>query len=113
MSFIYKRPDNEISAELTARIDELLKAQRQTRKWLAMVCGISQNTISSWETRGSIPSAKIALYIAQALHTSVEYLMTGHEGQCFDSEEEELLNIFRTAKQKNRNRLFKIAKLFA
>ncbi len=49
-------------------------------KELAAKTGINENTISSYlRTDGSIPPADKAVKIAEALNTSVEFLVTGFE----------------------------------
>lgn len=48
-----------------------------TRKQLAADCGISVSTISMWKLRHSYPTADIAVKLANALGTSVEYLVDG------------------------------------
>lgn len=51
-------------------------------KELAVKTGISQRTLEGYlGARGSIPPADIAVKIAQVLHVSVEYLVTGDSGQ--------------------------------
>jgi len=39
---------------------------------------LSPTVINSWKTRGSIPRADIAVKTAEALNTTVEYLLTGN-----------------------------------
>ena len=39
--------------------------------------GISQPTLSSWKSRGIFPRADQAYLIAEAIGTTVEYLVTG------------------------------------
>jgi transcriptional regulator with XRE-family HTH domain len=41
--------------------------------------GISQSTLSTWRTQGTYPRADIAVEIAEALQTTVEYLVTGSD----------------------------------
>ena len=49
-------------------------------KELANLTGISKKTLDNYlNTRGYMPSADVALKIAQALGVSVEYLITGEE----------------------------------
>ncbi len=63
---------------------ELIKICGITTKELAAQTGINENTISSYlKTNGSIPTADKAVEIAKALHTSVEFLVTGFEKENF------------------------------
>jgi len=41
--------------------------------------GISHSTLSTWKHKSTFPMADEALKIADALHTTVEYLVTGTE----------------------------------
>jgi transcriptional regulator with XRE-family HTH domain len=41
--------------------------------------GISQSTLSTWRTQKTYPRADIAVEIAEALQTTVEYLVTGSD----------------------------------
>jgi transcriptional regulator with XRE-family HTH domain len=51
-------------------------------KELSAVTGIKKHTLDNYlNTHNSIPSAEAAVSIAQALGVTVEYLITGHEGQ--------------------------------
>ena len=63
---------------------ELIKICGITTKELAAQTGINENTIRSYlKTNGSIPTADKAVEIAKALHTSVEFLVTGFEKENF------------------------------
>ena len=48
-----------------------------TQKDLAAAVGISYNTLQSWINRDRLPNAEQAVKIADALNTSVEFLVTG------------------------------------
>lgn len=61
------------------RIDELLKNKGLNRNDLNNAIKLQKNTIAQWKIRETIPSADIAVKIAQFLNTSVEYLVTGEE----------------------------------
>jgi transcriptional regulator with XRE-family HTH domain len=51
-------------------------------KELATLSGVKQKTIESYVgPRAYTPSVEVAFSIAQALHVSIEYLMTGKEGR--------------------------------
>lgn len=59
---------------------EVIKITDMTTKELADKTGINENTISSYlKTNGSIPTADKAVKIAEALNTTVEFLVTGFE----------------------------------
>lgn len=52
--------------------------------------GVRSSTISSWKTKNSVVSGKIAKIIADYFHVSIEYVMTG-----VSAEEKSLTNIFQ------------------
>jgi transcriptional regulator with XRE-family HTH domain len=66
-------------SEFVNRIDIELKRQGKKRPELAKFLNISTQSFVDWNKRGNLPSANIALKIAQFLNTSVEYLITGKE----------------------------------
>ncbi len=62
------------------RLDELLKERNSAQKDLSAYIGLTTPQIlANWKQRGSMPSADIAVKIAQFLGTTVEYLVTGEE----------------------------------
>ena len=67
--------------EIYERIFELLGNKRSRQLELAKAIGVSTQTVSSWKTRGSDPSAKLISSIADFLGVSTDYLLTGKESQ--------------------------------
>lgn len=64
------------------RVDEVLRRKDITQKALAEYLGLSSCQIyANWKKRNSIPSADIAVKIAQFLNVSVEWLVIGKEQQ--------------------------------
>ena len=57
-----------------------VERQRTSFEWLYRKTQIPKGTFSSWKNRNIIPRADEALRIAQALKVSVEYLLTGADG---------------------------------
>lgn len=60
---------------VSARIREKRKGQRLTQQELADKIGVSLMTVLRWEKGERTPNALIMPQIAEALNTSVEYLM--------------------------------------
>lgn len=63
-------------------IERLYRLTRQngiTMGKVAEAAGISQNGISNWKKRGSMPPADTAIALAKTLNVSVEYLINGED----------------------------------
>ena len=61
------------------RVEEELDFQGKTKKELAVLTNIKEQTLHKAFERNSSPSADAALRIAKALNVSVEFLVTGKE----------------------------------
>ena len=61
------------------RVLYLLDCKDISRKEFAYTVGISYSSIHNGNERNSIPSADIALKIADVLNTSIEYLVYGNK----------------------------------
>ena len=64
-----------ISGGVSARIKEKRKEQRLTQQELAEKVGVSLMTVLRWEKGERTPNTSIMNRLAEALNTSVEYLM--------------------------------------
>ena len=79
------------------RVLYLLDANDISRKEFAHQVGISYSSIHNGNERNSIPSADIALKIADTLETTIEYLIYGnsskskHDGKSSDNQNREKL----------------------
>lgn len=62
---------------LRERLIDELNYQNISYKAFATKIGISVSTLNMYLYRNSMPSADIAVKMARALHTTVEYLVTG------------------------------------
>ena len=60
-----------------SRVKEKLDYQDTTQRDLAEKIGESYNTLQSWINRNRLPNAEQAVRIAEALNSSVEFLVTG------------------------------------
>lgn len=61
------------------RTNALIKQQNKTQRGLSIECGFSDRKIENQSSNDRIPDAIEAVKIAQALNTTVEYLVTGQE----------------------------------
>lgn len=64
---------------ISQRIFIILKEKGKKQKELSQYTGISEQTISDWKKKGSIPSADKISGIADFLEVSTDYLLTGEE----------------------------------
>ncbi len=62
------------------RVLYILDSKDISRKEFATAVGISYSSIHNGSERNSIPSADVALRIAETLGTSIEYLVYGSSG---------------------------------
>jgi transcriptional regulator with XRE-family HTH domain len=58
-------------------VNPLIKSRKTTQRAVSEEIGISLGTFQGWVARDTLPDAVSALKIAQALGTTVEYLVTG------------------------------------
>lgn len=82
-----------------SNVKALLKGRKATQDWLASECNVSSGTLKNQVARNILPSVDIALRIACALGVSVEYLVTGEEGEGLTAEERALLEAWRDAEK--------------
>lgn len=60
-------------------VEILRKEQNTTYRWIASKMGVSETTVSSMRKANTEPRASEAVKIAEALDTTVEYLVTNTE----------------------------------
>ena len=72
------------------RLKDELSYQCLTQKELAEKTEISVNTIRGWFSKDLVPDVFNAVKVAQALHTTVEYLVTGENNNAAEKELTEL-----------------------
>ena len=69
------------------RIDSLLAEQNKKRNDMYIaIPEMTSHSMYDWTRRNTIPSADVALKIAQYLNTTVEYLLTGSESNILAEE---------------------------
>lgn len=79
---------------IVERIDRLLKKMNLNRVALAEAIGINPQNISAWSVRGTVPAGDICIKIADYLHVSAVWLITGKE-EGLSIEENKLLSIYK------------------
>jgi transcriptional regulator with XRE-family HTH domain len=70
---------NELATDFWSRVKSSLKERNFTQEELAKSAGVDFNNLKQQIFHKRMPSADDAVFIAQTLHTSVEYLVTGTE----------------------------------
>ena len=81
---------NEIAVEFWKRTNKLIKNKNSKQENIAQECDIPYQTFRSWVTRQTFPDALQAYKIAQALNTTVEYLVTGEDTSPYKQELDKL-----------------------
>ena len=61
------------------RTNELIKLQSKTQRGLALECGFTERRIETLSSNNRSPDVIEAVKIAEALNTSVEFLVSGKE----------------------------------
>jgi len=75
------------AASFWKRVNGMIKAKATKQEAVAAECGISYQTFRGWVSRKTFPGADDAFRIAQALGTTVEYLVSGKRPEEFTAEE--------------------------
>ena len=96
--------DNLIMSDFVTRIDNLLTDQNKKRSDLyEYVKEINSHSMYDWLRRNTVPSANIAVKIAQFLGTSVEYLVTGEEKDIYKKKYDTLIGNMTKVIDESRN----------
>ncbi len=88
------------------------KEKKLTIRQLASMIGCSESAVSQYETGKRCPDYEMLLKIAEALGTSVSYLLTGVEDPVFARlapEEETLLNCYSSLPAEKKAMLLEFA----
>ena len=92
-----------------------LDYQGMLLKELSLKCGLKKQTLDNYlSTHNSVPNAEIAVKIAKALGTTVEYLITGENSKnSNESSSEEIKNLvssFKKLSPENRSLVINLLK---
>lgn len=83
------------------RLKQLRESKNLTQLRLSIELGVSQETISGYETGKAVPPADMLVKLADALHTSVDYILGRTDVKTtlafseLNEQEAEILNIFK------------------
>ena len=70
--------DTDLRKAVGARVKQLRKQRHWTQKELANRLAIRYQLLNKYEGGQHIPPAETLIHLAEALHTSVDYLLTGN-----------------------------------
>jgi len=73
------------------RVKKLLRSQKLSQKDFACLRGINYSSFRYWMCYGLYPDAKTAYDMAISLGVSLEYLLTGIDGNALKIREQEIL----------------------
>lgn len=71
-------------------VNRLIKSQNTTQEAIAKTCAINFGTFKNRSSKKIVPDAIEAYKIAQALNTTVEYLVTGEDTSPYKQELDKL-----------------------
>ena len=71
-------------------VNKLIKSQNTTQEAIAKTCAINFGTFKNRSSKKIVPDAIEAYKIAQALNTTVEYLVTGEDSSPYKQELDKL-----------------------
>ena len=90
-------------------IAEKRRAKNLTQEQLAELLGVSNKTISKWETGKSMPDYSIVELLCKELNISISELLAGKEkeseGTPIYTEEQVALLLYKTQQMENKNRI--------
>lgn len=85
--------------EFWDRTNKLIKSLNKTQRGLALECGLTERRIETLSSNNRSPDVVEAVKIAAALHTTVEYLVTGapSEADLREAMKKELMKTLKNA----------------
>lgn len=102
-------------SDLGKRIQELRKQAGLSQTELATKIGVSYPQMSRYEVKGVQPPADVLKKLADALNTSVDYLISGNTGEKANAalKDIKLLNLFKSVERMNEEDKTVITKLIS
>lgn len=95
--------------EIGRFIAEKRRAKNLTQEQLAELLGVSNKTISKWETGKSMPDYSIVELLCKELNITISELLAGKEkeseGTPIYTEEQVALLLYKTQQMENKNRI--------
>lgn len=82
---------------INQRLFEVMATKNIKASDLAKELDINKSVISAWKNRGTNPPIEYTVQICKLLDISIEYLITGKDGETLSLEEQKLLEAYRSA----------------
>ena len=89
-------------SDFVGRIDSQLESQGKVRKDLIVAADLNHNSLSSWDIRGNVPTADIALRVADYLGVPIRWLITGEDEAGYSLEERNVVVKYRCLTEQGR-----------
>ena len=80
--------------QIVERISSICREKGIVRKEVSEALNLPDNCFSNWSARGTVPAGDICIRIADYLHVSAVWLITGRE-EGLSNEENRLLSIYK------------------
>ena len=93
------------------RVKDKLDFQDSTQRDLAQNINESYNTLQSWINRDRLPNAEQAVKIAEALNTSVEFLVTGKSNNRKNDHSKTVKLLEQAIENLQKENIFKISRI--
>lgn len=84
------------------------KEQGYTQRSLSELLGISDKTVSKWETGNGLPEVSLMLPLCEALHISVNELLTGEsvtDADYKEKAEENMMDLIAREREENKKKM--------
>lgn len=82
---------------ISERMFQIIDEKKLKTAELAKRLSISQSVITNWKKRKTTPPMEYTLVICEFLAVSIEYLITGKKGEDLSSEEQQIIEAYRSA----------------
>jgi len=93
------------------RLEPYLAEKKLSQKDLADIAGVTPPSVFEWKNEGTMPRADTAIKIADYLHVSVKWLITGEEDDDISNEEKELIFLFKQLDQNDKEEIVEVIRL--
>lgn len=92
-------------------IAKMRKEQSYTQRQLADILGISDKTVSKWETGNGLPEVSLMMPLCDSLHINVNELLSGEHLTSFEYKnkaEENIMNLIKEREESKKKVIFSV-----